>query len=127
MPHRQSVKRRKGPRRRTTTIRKSNVTAVILLPKRTATLLARRRSGADVANAAQVKNDIHKVLKVARKEPIPKILKDRVEGHIHTLTKDHDANLQLFKAVAAFMFKDPHFAAMVEQRYGIVIGKGLTI
>lgn len=118
-----------GSRKRRSNARKSNVTTIVLLPKkRKTTSLARRRSAADRRRgAAQVKNDVKKVLKAAKSEPIPKDLQTRVESHIHALTKDQDADLQVFKAVAAFMFKDPQFATLIEQRYGIVLNKALRI
>jgi len=102
-----------------------NATTVVILPKKKASASLGRRQKSRRRGVVQVKDDVKKALNEVRKETVPQNLRSDVEAQIRKLTKEQDADLKVFKTVAGYMFKDPRFSALIEDRYGVTIGKGL--
>jgi hypothetical protein len=75
----------------------------------------------------QIAKDIKKAVKGAKNEKPTVALQKSIEKKIEQETKRKVADLAVFKAVAEHMFHDPHFRAIIEERYGVRLGRQLGI
>lgn len=91
-------------------------TTVVMYPKSTKGKVLPVKTVATDVNKAVNGNLIEK----------PTIALERaMEKKIAKEIQNKDVDLAVFKSVAEYMFRDPHFRTMIEERYGVQLGKGL--
>jgi len=112
---------------------KRNSTTVILLPKHHRASKGRKRSSISRGRGKTpevVKTEVTKVIKEAKKleKDAPRSLQADMEKKItKELGENQVADLTVFKAVAVHMFKDPRFASIVEDKYGVTLDKVFSV
>jgi hypothetical protein len=101
----------------------TNTTTVILYPKTTVNSKSLNKQ----VSTETVAKDVKKAVKGAQNEEPSTELQKSMEHKIKIEIENRAADLAVFKSVAEHMFVDPHFRALIADRYGVHLGRALGI